>query len=125
MKLSAYLVGLTIVCFNSYAKDKEVFLSCPHLDERAKDLIVILDNSNGTASLQSPSMGKGLNFVSDASFGPNVVTWRNDNRMFKQTYSVDRTTLEIQRKTFSETTEDTHIDKSACTLLKKIDKAKF
>ncbi|EPC3765346.1 hypothetical protein [Klebsiella michiganensis] len=121
------LLGLCIslIGFSSMASAKITYLSCPKLDERAPDLIVVLDQSNGTASLQSPSMGSGLNFTAPAAFGPSEVTWRKDSTKFKQTYSVDRATLVLKRTTFSEMSNSTHSDISDCKISKPPQKNKF
>lgn len=107
------------------AADSIVYLSCPHLDSRAPDLLVVLDRQSGTASLQSPSMGAGLNFTEKASFGPEKVVWRKDSSGFQQTYSINRSSLELERKTFSTRTSSTDIEKSDCTLVKSSTKNKF
>lgn len=119
------LIVIFLACLSSAAYGKAVYLSCPNLDKRAVDLKVILDEANGSASLQSPSSGSGLNFTSSASFGPSEVLWRHDSKSLKQTFSVDRTTLVLQRKTFSELTRDTYIEKADCSLIKGNKSAKF
>ncbi|WP_129088604.1 hypothetical protein ACBV55_13655 [Franconibacter pulveris] len=104
---------------------KVTYLSCPYLDNQASDLKIVLDQDNGTASLQSASSGPGLNFTAPASFGPEQVTWRKDNKSYKQTFSVDRMKLSFERKTFSEATGNTYSDRSECTIIKASKKAKF
>ena len=104
---------------------KTINLSCPNLDERAKDLEVVLDKSNGTASFQSPTGGSGLNFTEKASFGSELVTWTRRTELFKQSYSVNRVTLELQRKTYSMASGETYNKKSECTMLKESKSAKF
>lgn len=121
------VLGLCIylMCFTSLASAKITYLSCPKLDERAPDLIVVLDQSNGSASLQSPSMGSGLNFTAPAAFGPSEVTWRKDSAKLKQTYSVDRATLVLKRTTYSAMTNSTHSDVADCKISKPPTKNKF
>ncbi|MDP1211568.1 hypothetical protein Q6268_28525, partial [Klebsiella pneumoniae] len=80
--------------------------------------IVVLDQNNGSASLQSPSMGSGLNFTSTAEFGPYEVTWSKDSTKYKQTYSVDRATLVLKRTTYSEMSNNTHTEVSDCKISK-------
>lgn len=108
-----------------FANAKTINLSCPNLDERAKDLEVVLDTNNGTASFQSPSNGSGLNFTEKASFGSELVSWTRRTELFKQSYSVNRVTLELQRKTYSLATGETYNKKSECTILKENKSAKF
>ncbi|HIF0661504.1 TPA: hypothetical protein ACXYP7_000710 [Klebsiella pneumoniae] len=121
------LLGLCIslICFSSLATAKITYLSCPYLDERAPDLIVVLDQNNGSASLQSPSMGSGLNFTAPAAFGPSEVTWRKDSTKYKQTYSVDRATLVLKRTTYSEMSNTTHSEVSDCKISKPPKQNKF
>ncbi|EHR9527884.1 hypothetical protein KU919_004472, partial [Salmonella enterica subsp. enterica serovar Newport] len=104
---------------------KTVNLSCPGLDKRAQDLEVVLDIDNGTASLQSPSSGSGLNFTENASFGADLVTWSKKSSSFKQSFSVNRATLELQRKTYSNATGETYNEKTECTIIKKNKASKF
>ena len=125
MKNIFTLACLVFVSTQALSAEKTIYLSCPHFDSRAPDLIVVLDQTNGSASLQSPSMGAGLNFTAPASFGPDKVTWRKDSKSFKQTYSVDRSSLVFERKTYSEMSSDVHTDKSDCDLVKKPKSAKF
>lgn len=116
---------ISLMCFSSLASAKITYLSCPKLDERAPDLIVVLDQSNGSASLQSPSMGSGLNFTAPAAFGPSEVTWRKDSTKLKQTYSVNRATLVLKRTTYSAMTNSTHSDVADCKISKPPTKNKF
>ncbi|EOG5421045.1 hypothetical protein ACLE0S_002849 [Cronobacter malonaticus] len=125
MKNIFTLASLVFVSMQAMSAEKAIYLSCPYFDSRTPDLIVVLDQSNGLASLQSPSMGSGLNFTAPASFGPDKVTWRKDSKSLKQTYSVDRSSLIFERKTYSEMTSDVHSDKSKCNLVKKPESAKF
>lgn len=111
--------------FSAFSNAKNVYLSCPRFDNRAPDLKVILDESNGTASLQSSSSGAGMNFTSQASFGPDKVQWRKDTKSLKQTFSVDRSTLVFQRKTISGLSGETYIDKSDCEIIKSAKHTKF
>lgn len=121
------LMVFLAVCLASslvLAHAKSTYLSCPQLDERASDLKVVLNQENGTASLQTSSGGPGLNFTSPASFGPDVVQWRKDSHSLKQTYSVDRSTLVLERKTLSGMTDKTYSEKSNCTVV-SVSKRKF
>ena len=104
------LLGLCIslIGFSSLATAKITYLSCPYLDERATDLIVVLDQNNGSASLPSPSMGSGLNFTAPAAFWPSEVPWRTYSKKDKQTYSVDISTLVLKRTTYSVMSNTTH-----------------
>ncbi|WP_132926696.1 hypothetical protein [Sodalis ligni] len=123
-KITFYLF-LILMSSSVFAAGKIVYLSCPKLDERAPDLKITLDQSNGTASAQSPLSGSGLNFTSQASFGPEQVTWRSDSRELKQMFSIDRTSLMLERKTFSEMTGNTYSEKSECKIIKAPKSAKF
>ena len=125
MKKIFTFLFLALVSTQAYSSNKSIYLSCPHFDERAPDLVVVLDQSNGTASLQSPSMGEGLNFTAPASFGPDRVTWRRDEKNWKRSYSVNRSTLEFERKTYSVYFDDTSIAKSDCKIIKSPGSAKF
>lgn len=109
----------------AYAAPKVVYLACPNFDERAKDLIVVLDQPNGTASLQTSFGGEGLNFTAPASFGPDKVTWRRDEKNWKRSYSVDRSTLEFKRNVYSVTFNDTMNTSSSCKIIKSPKNAKF
>lgn len=125
MKIKALILTIAIVSSSAFAGGKITYLACPQLDDRAKDLIVVLNQDNGTASVQSPSNGSGLNFTSQASFGPDRVEWRKDSKSLKQLYSVNRETLILERKTFSEMSGVNHTDKSDCSIVKKSKSAKF
>ncbi|MDU9393209.1 hypothetical protein [Pseudomonas sp. zfem002] len=105
-------------CQVGVAAGNLTYLSCPGIDERADDLLVIIDQPNGTASLQSQKVGSGLNFTAPASFGPTEITWRSDSRDFPQKFSVDRAKLVLKRETTSRMTGDVYTDKSACSLVK-------
>ncbi|MGR7540894.1 hypothetical protein ACU60L_18510 [Klebsiella aerogenes] len=118
-------ICVSLIGFCGVAKAQVTYLSCPELDERASDLIVVLDKSNGTASLQAPSMGSGLNFTAPAAFGPSEVTWRKDSSKFKQTYSVNRSTLILKRITYSEMSNNTHAETSKCKISNPPQKNKF
>ncbi|HAJ7390798.1 TPA: hypothetical protein HNV44_18290 [Escherichia coli] len=115
MLLSAY----------SYSAPKIIYLECPNLDERAKDLVVVLDQPNGTASLQTSFGGEGLNYTAPASFGPSKVTWSKKSKLFNSTYSVDRASLALERKTFSEMTSNTYSEKTDCNIIKSPKENKF
>jgi len=117
MKKILFFLCTIAISSTASANSKVTYLSCPKLDDRASDLIVVLDPSNATASLQSPSSGSGLNFTSNAAFGPTEVTWRKDSPRLKQTYSVDRGSLVLKRKTFSEMTGSTDINSSECSII--------
>lgn len=73
-------LSLMLVSTITYSASKVIYLECPNFDERAKDLVVVLDQPNGTASLQTSFGGEGLNFTAPASFGPSKVTWRRDEK---------------------------------------------
>lgn len=125
MKKTLSLIFFIFSLNAAHAANAEVYLSCPGLDERAPDLLVILDKSNSKASLQSPSSGVGLNFTADASFGPTVVTWRRDSGSLKHTFSVDRATLYFERKTIDTSNGLNMTKKTKCTLVKKNSGNKF
>ncbi|HGM5351277.1 TPA: hypothetical protein ACKP19_004989 [Serratia marcescens] len=125
MKRVLLSIFVTLISTTSFASGKLTYLSCPKLDDRAPDLIVILDEQSSTASLQAPSSGSGLNFTSKAAFGPVEVSWRKDSQSLKQTYSIDRQSLVLNRKTFSEMSGSTHINSSACTVVKSNRKNKI
>ncbi len=116
---------LMMVSVFSTAAPNIIYLGCPSLDERAKDLVVVLDQPNGTASLQTSLGGEGLNFTAPASFGPRKVTWSKNTKLFKSTYSIDRTSLGLERKTFSEMTSSTYSEKSDCNIIKSPRNNKF
>lgn len=125
MKKELFFFGLLISSTQAFSAESITTLSCPGFDDRAPDLQVILDKSNGTASLQSPSMGSGLNFTAPASFGVDRVTWRKDSSSFKSTFSIDRETLVLERKTYSERTSNTDVTKATCKMISKIKNNKF
>lgn len=125
LKNKLLCLGLLASSVQAFSAESVTYLSCPGFDERAPDLQVILDKSNGTASLQSPSMGSGLNFTVPASFGPDRVTWKKDTGSFKNTYSVDRETLVFERRTYSERTSNTDVTKANCKMIPKNKKNKF
>ena len=112
-------------CQASQAAGNVTYLSCPSLDTRADDLMVILDQPNGTASLQSGKSGSGLNFTSPASFGPAQVTWRNDSKGLSQKFSIDRVSMELKRETTSAMTESVYVGKSPCSIAKAPANTKF
>ncbi|MDU4943839.1 MAG: hypothetical protein E6X23_20260 [Mixta calida] len=121
------ILGFMLCFFSSLALSKShvIYLSCPGVDERATDLKVILDQDNGSASLQTNEGGQGLNFTSPASFGPEQVSWRKDFKGYKQTFSVNRSSLKLERKTFSAMTGETYVEKSDCAIVKSAQKNKF
>ncbi|EOF5154681.1 hypothetical protein ACK1XB_001109 [Salmonella enterica] len=123
MKKLIIFIGLIFSSVVFTANAKTTSLSCPGLDKRAQDLEVVLDAGNGTASLQSPS--SGLNFTEKASFGSELVTWSKKSSSFKQTFSVNRETLELQRKTYSNATGETYLEKTTCSLKRASKSAKF
>ncbi|EAO5314618.1 hypothetical protein CCR28_24425 [Salmonella enterica] len=125
MKKLIIFIGLIFSSVVFTANAKTTSLSCPGLDKRAQDLEVVLDAGNGTASLQSPSSGSGLNFTEKASFGSELVTWSKKSSSFKQTFSVNRETLELQRKTYSNATGETYLEKTTCSLKRASKSAKF
>lgn len=116
MRKVFFILFVSIITSSAYAAEKITYLSCAKFDERAPDLIVVLDKAKGTASLQSSSSGSGLNFTAEAAFGPSEITWRKDSTKLKQTYSVNRSSLILKRKTFSEMTGNTYTDSSICTV---------
>ena len=118
-------LSLMLVSTITYSASKVIYLECPNFDERAKDLVVVLDHPNGTASLQTSFGGEGLNFTAPASFGPSKVTWRRDEKNWKRNYSVDRSTLEFKREVYSLTFNDTMITKTSCKIIKSPNTAKF
>lgn len=109
----------------AFSAGSVTYLSCPDFDPRADDLLVIIDQPNGTASLQSQKSGSGLNFTSTASFGPNEITWRGNSKDLPQKFSVDRGTLVFKRETTSRLTNETYTDKSACSVVKASSKNKI
>lgn len=113
---AAVLFGLASQA--AVAAGNVTYLSCPHFDPKADDLLVIIDQPNGTASLQSQKSGSGLNFTSRASFGPNEITWRSDSKDLPQKFSVDRGTLVFKRETTSRLTNEIYTDKSDCSVVK-------
>ncbi|EEK8464019.1 hypothetical protein G9565_001245 [Salmonella enterica] len=121
------LTALVLMLFStlSYSAAKVIYLECPNFDERAKDLVVVLDQPNGTASLQTSFGGEGLNFTAPASFGPSQVTWRKDEKNWKRSYSVDRSTLEFKRDVYSLTYNKTMTTRSNCKIIKSPRTAKF
>ena len=125
MKKIIVVMSLALFCNTTYAADREVYLSCPGFDDRAPDLIVVLDKANGKASLQSPSSGVGLNFSTEASFGPDKVTWRRNSGSLKHIFSVDRSTLQFERKTLDTSNGLNHTQKTTCTIIKKNTSNKF
>lgn len=114
-------VALSIVftCQASLAAGSVTYLSCPTLDKSADDLLVVIDQSSGTASLQSGKSGGGLNFTSLASFGPKEVSWRNDSKGLAQKFSVDRVSLALKRETISEMTGAIYVETSPCSIAKQ------
>jgi hypothetical protein len=107
------------------AASSALYFSCPSLDERADDLKVVLDQANGTASLQTEKLGEGLNFTSPASFGPQQVTWRNQSKSYPQKFSIDRVTMVLKRETTSTMTGSVSLDTSPCSMVKPPSGAKF
>ncbi|MCP2232882.1 hypothetical protein [Erwinia aphidicola] len=120
MKKSILFGILCLTSQVSMAAINPVYLQCPNFDERASDLIIVLNEANGTAALQSKLGGSGFNFSEPASFGPNEVVWSKKSGNFKHTYSVNRSSLTFERKTFSGMTGETYSTKTEC----KISKAK-
>lgn len=123
-KLVAAVV-LGVAGQTAFAAGSVTYLSCPDFDPRADDLLVIIDQPNGTASLQSQKSGSGLNFTSPASFGPNEITWRSDSKDLPQKFSVDRGTLVFKRETTSRLTNEVYTEKSACSQVKVSSKNKI
>ena len=125
MKRNMFLICLLSVPTLSSAESNVIELLCPTLDDRAPDLKVILDKANSTASLQEKSNMPALNFTEKASFGSENVTWRKDNKSFKQTYSVSRSNLELERSTISVMTGKKYTEKSSCSINKSREANKF
>ncbi|UVL53941.1 hypothetical protein [Pseudomonas sp. B21-035] len=109
----------------SLAAGNVLYFACPALDKKADDLVVTLDQANGTASLQTSKSGSGLNFTSPAAFGPKEVTWRNQSSSYPQKFSIDRTSLELKRETTSGMSGTLYIEKSPCSIIKAPSNTKF
>lgn len=107
------------------AASNATYLSCPGVDKRADDLVVVLDQQAGTASLQSGKSGAGLNFVSPASFGPKEVMWRGQSDRYPRKFSVDRVSLILKVETTSTMTDKVYVESSTCTIVKPPSGAKF
>jgi hypothetical protein len=122
-KLLALFFAFT--CPATFAASAATYLSCPGVDKIADDLVVVLDQQAGTASLQSAKSGAGLNFVSPASFGPKEVIWRNQSDRYPQKFTVDRVTLTLKRETTSTMTDNVYVESSPCTIVKQATGAKF
>lgn len=121
--LVALVVGLASQM--SLAGESVLHFSCPSLDKRADDLVVVVNKAAGTASLQSAKMGSGLNFSSPAAFGPKEVTWRNQSKSFPQKFSIDRVNLTLKRETTSSMTGSVYVETSPCSAIKAPANAKF
>ncbi|MCP1507755.1 hypothetical protein J2Y83_003728 [Pseudomonas marginalis] len=121
--LIALVIGVSSQA--SFAAGSVTYLSCPSLDKRADDLLVIVDQPSGTASLQSNKSGSGLNFTSPASFGPKEVTWRSESKSFQQKFSVDRVNLTLKRETTSGMTGSIYVETSPCSIVKAPSNTKF
>jgi hypothetical protein len=122
------LLAAAGVCFTwqvSLAAGNITYLSCPAVDKRADDLVVVLDQQNGTASLQSDKSGSGLNFTSPASFGPKYVSWQNQSKSFPQKFTVDRVSLILKRETTSRMSGSVYLETSACSIIKAPADTKF
>lgn len=107
------------------AADGASYFSCPSLDERADDLLIIIDKSHGTASLQSEKSGSGLNFTAPASFGPSQVSWRGNSVQYPQKFSIDRVSLVLKRETTSKMSGEVYLETSPCAMVKPPSNAKF
>jgi hypothetical protein len=107
------------------AASSALYFSCPSLDKRADDLLIIIDQPSGTASLQSEKSGEGLNFTSPASFGPKQVTWRNESNSYPQKFSIDRVTMVLKRETTSAMSGSVYAETSPCTMVKPPSNTKF
>lgn len=118
MKRNILAVLIVFACQAASAAGNATHLSCPGLDKRADDLLVVIDQSGGTASLQSGKSGVGLNFTSQAAFGPSEITWRNDSKGIAQKFSVDRVSLMLKRETTSAMTGSTYVETSPCSIAK-------
>ena len=120
-------IAIALMFISSFAlsEGKKTYLSCPGLDSRANDLKVIIDQNNGTASLQSSVSGDGLNFTSLASFGPGKVEWVKKSHGLFQKFSVDRSTLKLVRETTSSLTGSTYLESSSCSIIEYPRDAKF
>ncbi|WP_137268472.1 hypothetical protein [Erwinia persicina] len=125
MKKYIFLGLICLVPQITFAGNLPVYLHCPNFDERAADLTVVLDQGNGTAALQSKAGGAGFNFSEKASFGPNEVVWSRKSGRFNHTYSVNRSSLMFERKTFSEMTGETYFTKTECQISKSQSVNKF
>lgn len=121
--LIALVIGVS--CQASFAASGVTYLSCPSLDKRADDLLVIVDQPSGTASLQSNKSGSGLNFTSPASFGPKEVIWRSESKNLQQKFSVDRVNLILKRETTSGLTGSIYVETSPCSIVKAPSNTKF
>lgn len=121
--LAAVVIGFTWQV--SFAAGNVTYLSCPAVDKRADDLVVVLDKQNGTASLQSDKIGSGLNFTSPASFGPKYVSWQNQSKSFPQKFTVDRVSLILKRETTSRMTGSVYLETSTCSIIKAPADTKF
>jgi len=119
------LVSLVFASQPCWAVGSVTYLSCPDLDERARDLVVTIDQPSGSASLQSNSIGEGLNFTSPASFGPHEVSWRNQSKSYPQKFSIDRAKLILKRETTSSMSGAVYTETSPCTIVKAPSNNKF
>lgn len=118
-------VGIGFTWQVSLAAGNVTYLSCPGVDKRADDLVVVLDQQNGTASLQSEKSGSGLNFTSPASFGPKYVSWQYQSKSVPQKFTVDRVSLILKRETTSRMTGSVYLQTSACSIIKAPANTKF
>lgn len=118
-------VGFGFAWQVSLAAGNVTYLSCPDVDKRADDLVVVLDQQNGTASLQSDKSGSGLNFTSPASFGPKYVSWQNQSKSFPQKFTVDRVSLILKRETTSRMSGNVYLEASNCSIIKAPANTKF
>lgn len=121
--LAALVIGS--MCQASFAAGNVTYLSCPELDKRADDLLVVMDQQGGTASVQSKKSGSGLNFTAPASFGPAEVIWRSDSASYAQLYSVNRESLVLKRETTSAMSGTVYNATSNCTIVKAPQSNKF
>ncbi|NAP01942.1 MULTISPECIES: hypothetical protein [Pseudomonas] len=120
------LTALVLGCLSQTVFAADIlYFSCPALDKSADDLLVVIDQPNGKASLQSEKSGSGLNFTSSASFGPKQVTWRSDSRSYPQKFSLDRVTLTLRRETSSGMTGTVYEETSPCSMVKSPGNTKF
>lgn len=118
-------VGIGFTWQVSLAAGDVTYLSCPTVDKRADDLVVVLDRQKGTASLQSDKSGSGLNFTSPASFGPKYVIWQNQSKSYPQKFTADRVSLILKRETTSSMSGSVYVETSACSIIKAPADTKF